>query len=66
MGQGEAGDSIPAQHLHSNYFKAFCYARYPQWKPGRRPFSKERDRPVSHIFHGIFGPAPPAICDLDL
>lgn len=23
-----AGDSITAQHLHSNYFEAFCYARY--------------------------------------
>src|ERR1700683_2092954 len=22
------GDSITAQHLHSNYFEAFCYARY--------------------------------------
>ena len=27
-----AGDSITAQHLHSNYFEAFCYARYPQLK----------------------------------
>src|SRR3979409_1011556 len=27
-----AGDSITAQHLHSNYFEAFCYARYPKWK----------------------------------
>lgn len=26
------GDSITAQHLHSNYFEAFCYARYPQLK----------------------------------
>src|SRR5476651_467147 len=25
-----AGDSITAQKLHSNYFEAFCYARYPQ------------------------------------
>jgi lysophospholipase L1-like esterase len=25
-----AGDSITAQHLHSNYFEAFCYARFPQ------------------------------------
>src|SRR4051794_24505915 len=25
-----AGDSITAQHLHSNYFEAFCYARYPR------------------------------------
>lgn len=25
-----AGDSITAQHLHSNYFEAFCFARYPQ------------------------------------
>src|SRR2546423_14361929 len=25
-----AGDSITAQHLHSNYFEAFCYARYPK------------------------------------
>ena len=24
-----AGDSITAQHLHSNYFEAFCHARYP-------------------------------------
>jgi lysophospholipase L1-like esterase len=24
------GDSITAQHLHSNYFEAFCYARYPK------------------------------------
>ncbi|HNS33126.1 MAG TPA: GDSL-type esterase/lipase family protein [bacterium] len=24
-----AGDSITAQHLHSNYFEAFCYARFP-------------------------------------
>ena len=24
-----AGDSITAQKLHSNYFEAFCYARYP-------------------------------------
>src|SRR5436305_11087246 len=23
------GDSITAQHQHSNYFEAFCYARYP-------------------------------------
>jgi len=27
-----AGDSITAQHLHSNYFEAFCYARYPSVK----------------------------------
>src|SRR5436189_41513 len=27
-----AGDSITAQHLHSNYFEAFCYARYPDLK----------------------------------
>lgn len=27
-----AGDSITAQHLHSNYFEAFCYARYPTMK----------------------------------
>jgi len=27
-----AGDSITAQHLHSNYFEAFCYARFPQLK----------------------------------
>lgn len=27
-----AGDSITAQHLHSNYFEAFCFARYPEWK----------------------------------
>src|SRR5437764_1175430 len=26
------GDSITAQHLHSNYFEAFCYARYPDKK----------------------------------
>ena len=25
------GDSITAQHLHSNYIEAFCYARFPQW-----------------------------------
>ncbi len=25
-----AGDRITAQHLHSNYFEAFCFARYPQ------------------------------------
>ncbi len=24
------GDSITAQHLHSNYIEAFCYARFPQ------------------------------------
>lgn len=24
------GDSITAQHLHSNYFEAFCFARYPK------------------------------------
>lgn len=27
-----AGDSITAQHLHSNYFEAFCFARYPELK----------------------------------
>ena len=27
-----AGDSITAQHLHSNFFEAFCFARYPQMK----------------------------------
>jgi len=27
-----AGDSITAQHLHSNYFEAFCYARYPKMR----------------------------------
>lgn len=27
-----AGDSITAQHLHSNYFEAFCYARFPKMK----------------------------------
>src|SRR5438067_6688841 len=27
-----AGDSITAQHLHSNYFEAFCYARHPNLK----------------------------------
>lgn len=26
-----AGDSITAQHLHTNYFEAFCYARFPKW-----------------------------------
>ena len=31
-----AGDSITAQHLHSNYFEAFCYARYPKIKFGFR------------------------------
>jgi hypothetical protein len=25
-----AGDSITAQHLHSNYIEAFCYARFPK------------------------------------
>ena len=25
-----AGDSITAQHQHSNYFEAFCFARYPK------------------------------------
>jgi len=25
-----AGDSITAQHLHSNYFEAFCFARHPE------------------------------------
>ena len=37
-----AGDSITAQHLHSNYFEAFCYAPYNKIKfgsatPGGRP-----------------------------
>src|SRR5215213_4697291 len=27
-----AGDSITAQHLHSNCVEAFCYARYPKMK----------------------------------
>src|SRR5262245_16819795 len=27
-----AGDSITAQHQHSNYFEAFCFARYPKMK----------------------------------
>ncbi|OAI48006.1 hypothetical protein AYO44_08090 [Planctomycetaceae bacterium SCGC AG-212-F19] len=27
-----AGDSITAQHLHSNYFEGFCFARYPKVK----------------------------------
>ena len=27
-----AGDSLTAQHLHSNYFEAFCFARYPNLK----------------------------------
>lgn len=31
-----AGDSITAQHLHSNYFEAFCYARYNKIKFGFR------------------------------
>jgi lysophospholipase L1-like esterase len=31
-----AGDSITAQHLHSNYFEAFCFARYPKLKFGFR------------------------------
>ena len=30
------GDSITAQHWHSNYFEAFCYARYPDLKFGFR------------------------------
>ena len=25
-----AGDSITAQHLHSNYYEAYCFARYPK------------------------------------
>jgi lysophospholipase L1-like esterase len=25
------GDSITAQHLHSDYFEAFCFARYPRY-----------------------------------
>lgn len=31
-----AGDSITAQHLHSNYIEAFCFARYPKPKFGFR------------------------------
>src|ERR1043165_496926 len=31
-----AGDSITAQHQHSNYFEAFCYARYNKIKFGFR------------------------------
>jgi lysophospholipase L1-like esterase len=31
-----AGDSITAQHQHSNYFEAFCFARYPQLRFGFR------------------------------
>ena len=27
-----AGDSLTAQHLHSNYFEAFCFARNPNLK----------------------------------
>jgi hypothetical protein len=27
-----AGDGNTAQHLHSNYFEAFCFARYPKAK----------------------------------
>src|SRR5262249_54216929 len=27
-----AGDSITAQHLHSNYFEASCFPRYPKLK----------------------------------
>jgi lysophospholipase L1-like esterase len=27
-----AGDSITHQYLHTNYFEAFCYARYPNMK----------------------------------
>src|SRR5204863_8658291 len=27
-----AGDSITDQHLHSNYFEAYCFARYPKLK----------------------------------
>jgi hypothetical protein len=27
-----AGDSITAQHLHTNYFEAFCFARCPNLK----------------------------------
>ncbi len=27
-----AGDSITAQHQHSNYFEAYCYARFPNMK----------------------------------
>ncbi|MEN6545398.1 MAG: SGNH/GDSL hydrolase family protein [Armatimonadia bacterium] len=26
------GDSITAQHLHSNYIEAYCLARFPQWQ----------------------------------
>lgn len=31
-----AGDSITEQHLHSNYFEAFCFARYPHLRFGFR------------------------------
>jgi hypothetical protein len=31
-----AGDSITVQRMHTNYFEAFCFARYPQWKFGFR------------------------------
>ncbi|MCE9605655.1 MAG: SGNH/GDSL hydrolase family protein [Planctomycetia bacterium] len=31
-----AGDSITAQHQHSNYFEAFCFARYPNLEFGFR------------------------------
>ena len=27
-----AGDSITAQHLHSNYYEAYCFARFPKLK----------------------------------
>jgi hypothetical protein len=34
LGDGDiwvmVGDSITAQHLHSDYFEAFCFARYPR------------------------------------
>ena len=26
-----AGDSITAQHLHSNYIEAYCVTRFPKW-----------------------------------
>ena len=43
-----AGDSITAQHLHSNYFEAFCFARYPQAEVRLPQFRRRRPHHSQH------------------
>ncbi|MFA7159986.1 MAG: GDSL-type esterase/lipase family protein [Kiritimatiellia bacterium] len=62
------GDSITAQHLHSNYIEAFCYARFPQWTFRFRNSGVGGDNVARALarFDGDVAPWKPTVVSVEL